>query len=790
MLVADRRQSPSTIPVSELSNYLTGANQQAFLKLRLALGLDLRRQLIVAVCDDLALRDAIAEKLAQDLPRLHDLNSFTTLELGLSGRLATPRTTDKLLTLTLNPTEPTILGPFFQELRRDPQRPRFGVQILGVEQLTRQPVHIQRAFLNHLRGMGRNFAHIDSNILLWVTRPWWRSIQQSAPEFWRWHNGIFEFDGDPLPAGSGLVQPAIVEKPIAPPASIPLPITPLPIVTTFPVEPIPSFVPSVELEPEPDPEPNFDLGLAAAALMLPDLMASELTEDAVPEPIVEAAPIVEEAPAPEIMADPIVLPDPAPIVSTNLDHLEPSPEELELADLVLASVMQQVSQDESALVVEGDTPNLEHPSFEPIRILQQVELLQQQQLGPEAFAAVYRQLGDYYRNHHDTTLSQNPQLAAHELQVGIRAYDVAWKFLPQTATSISAEIFNDIGNLYWMLSRTPGAADRSLEHLQSAIDRYQQALTRMDCATNPYTCAMLHNNVGAAYGDLALRQEPVDNLEKSIAAYESALRYRPAAAEPRRYAATQNNLGTAYWNLGQYHSLVKNLQRAVAAYNEALRIYNPEEEPLHYAMIQNNLGTAYWNLAQCDLDSDDPDECLDASADDLLRLAIGSYRIGLIYRTREIAPSAHAATQNNLGTAYWHLANQPSTHYEEVQGFLHQAIGSYETAIVTTQKEISTPLTFDIAATHNNLASAYYQAATNRHAHLDRTTQGSYLDLTLQHHLEALGIWGQESDLYDAALNGVMQSIRAIHELQGISGQTRALSKLPPTVLNVVMKAL
>ncbi|NJK52767.1 MAG: hypothetical protein HC936_07945 [Leptolyngbyaceae cyanobacterium SU_3_3] len=48
-------------------------------------------------------------------------------------------------------------------------------------------------------------------------------------------------------------------------------------------------------------------------------------------------------------------------------------------------------------------------------------------------------------------------------------------------------------------------------------------------------------------------------------------------------------------------------------------------------------------------------------------LAIGAYRIALIYRTLEVAPSAYAATQNNLGTAYWHLANQPSTHYEELR---------------------------------------------------------------------------------------------------------------------------
>ncbi len=796
MLVADRRQSLSTIPVSDLVHHLTGANQQAFLRLRLALGLNLRRQLIIAVCDDLAMRNAMAEKLAHDLPRLHDLNSFVAFELGISGRLTPPTSIEQLLTLTLHPTEPTILGPFFQELRRDPQRPKFGVQILGVEQLTRQPVHIQRAFLNHLRSLGRNFAHIDSNILLWVTRPWWRSIQQSAPEFWRWHNGIFEFDGDPLPANSAFAQPEITEKPhvtlsvaeppvqptATPPAAVDRPAATVPpidrpmslpsIVAGVAAVPVQPIQPAIDLAPAGDREES----VASAAAVTPALLTTP-----------PFAPLSSGLAAAVEPVEPVAIAPALANYPALANHLEPSPEELELADLVLASVMQQVSQN-PGMMLQADVPNLDHPSLEPIRILQQVEVLQQQAMDGDAFAGVYRQLGDYYRNQHETTLSQNSALAAHQLQVGIRAYEVAWKFLPAQHTAI-AEIFNDIGNLYWMLSRCPDAGDRSLANLQQAIDRYEQAMSQMDCSVNPYTCAMLQNNIGAAYGDFALRQDPVENLRKSIAAYETALHHRPAEAEPRRYAATQNNLGTAYWNLGQYESLVKHLHRAVTAYNAALKIYNPEEEPLHYAMIQNNLGTAYWNLAQCDLDNGDPEAQLDASPEDLLRLAIGSYRVALLYRTAEAAPTAYAATQNNLGTAYWHLANLPSTHHEDVQGFLHQAIAAYETAISQSQI-LTTPISFDQGATYNNLASAYYQTATNRYSQIDRSTQSSYLDLTLQHHLKAMELWGETSELYEAALNGVMQTIRAIHELQGVQGQTQALSKLPATVLGTVMKAL
>lgn len=121
MLTADhRRKSRSTIPVNELVHYLTGANQQAFVRLRLTLGLGLRRQLLIAVCDDLALRNAMAEKLAHDLPRLHDLSAFLPLELGIAGRQVPVDAVDQLLTLTLHPQEATTIGQIVQQLKHDP----------------------------------------------------------------------------------------------------------------------------------------------------------------------------------------------------------------------------------------------------------------------------------------------------------------------------------------------------------------------------------------------------------------------------------------------------------------------------------------------------------------------------------------------------------------------------------------------------------------------------------------------------------------------------------------------
>jgi tetratricopeptide (TPR) repeat protein len=730
MLLADPHLLTPTIPVSELAQHLTGWNQQTFLRLRMTLGMGLRRQVLIAVCDDVALRNALAEKLSNDLPKLYNLsegdgslNGFMDLELGLSARLKTPKPQDRFLSLTLQPTDPKLLGQVFHQLQHEPV---LGVQILGLEQLTRQPVHIQRAFLNHIRALGRNqLATLERNVVLWVTRPWWRSIQQSAPEFVRWHTGVFEFEGDPAPAGPLNSHPAITDRPSRGASTV-----------------------------EAVVESTLERPVAVATIAREATIASPL----IPHPI--------DIPTETVPA---------------LDHLQPSNEELELADLVLASVMQAATQDSTEALPTSLEAASEHPHFAPLRILQQVEGLQHEQATPEAFSKIYRQLGDWYRDQ----ASQGQQYQA--MMLGIKAYGIAGRFLPDH-DPVQPDLLNDSGNLYWMLSRSPDRLTSSLADLETAIDHYRQAMNVTDGVTYPQTAAMLQNNLGAAYSDMALRQQPLENLLKSIESYQTALKYRTPDVDPSRYAATQNNLGTAFWNLGQHQQLGANLQRAIEAYREALQYYDPESEPLHYAMIQNNLGTAYWNLAQCDL-SETGEGGTEAMPEDLLNLAIGAYRIALLYRTLEISPTAYAATQNNLGTAYWHLANQHGTHGKEIQPCLEQAIQGYEACLAAVDRH-EIKVTFDLAATHNNLASAYHQAATNRHGQINNSQKGSYLESALSHYLQAFQGWSNQSEFQDAAFSGLMQTVRSFYECLGLQGQTKALSKIPPQMLPIVMKEL
>ncbi len=698
-------QPASSNPVTELvSQNLSSLNQPIYLRLRLALSLNLRRQILIAVCDNVRLRDRFAARLQADL-ETSPLN-FGAEELKPGHIHSDKADNPKLVTLNLSQVNPDVLEQIHHWRSSQPWRmksafdPITSFQMIGVESLTRQPVQIQREFLNSLQQLAHQFATIDFNLVLWVSRPWCRSILQSVPEFWQWHTGVFEFEGDPTPVGKdkGKGARGIIQAPT--------------------------------LSPQPS--------------------------------------IAKSAPLPKPIPKPIPLP-------------ERSQAELDIADLVLAAIEQEVSESETNHPV-----NLEH-SGEPLRILQQLEALHLDRASAADFSAAYQSLGDCYRERIEQGNS-SPQF----LTIAILAYEQVLHLLEPDSFD-RPDVLNDIGNLYWMLSRQ--LTDQALLNLEKAINVYQLALDQIDPETRSQTYAMIQNNLGSAYSDRAYREDPAENLQLAISAYQNALMHRSATEDPSRYAATQNNLGTAFWNLAQHKAPISNLQSAIAAYIEALHHYDSEQEPLHYAMIQNNLGTAYWNLSQC-RQSHDLAESLSATQEDFLMLAIGAYRIALIYRTLELAPAANAATQNNLGTAYWHLANLSSTDYEDRSQHLHNAIKAYKEAIAAAHSLSATDpshapvLTFDLYAAHNNLGSAYHQLATDDRATLETETRSQYLEAALSHHVQAVQGWREKPEFCESAMAHLVQTVKTLHDRQGIQGQTLAFSKIPAQLLPTVMKQL
>lgn len=821
--------STSMTVTDTASHQVSSWNRQTYQRLKIALSLGLRRQLFVAVCDDLSLRNRLAGKLQTELAR----NSVqqTSQYQGYP----------QLVSLNLNLSNPNPLAEITQWLaqhrKSEGNYSTPGFQILGVEGLTRKSPRLQRLFLRHLQATPRYLPRLESALLLWLPRPWFHTIMQSVPEFWHWHTGVFEFEGEPTPL---------------PPVGACKPETSLNSTTSE--QATPSFKEDLrQLLVNDLAQEQEQLPLREIIWEKPD--ASEDEDQELPE--IETNRASTEDDAISSAADANGKKNQTDFINSQsingktaeAQATEPFASKLEDAD----SESDLVKSDHSISNDQSEIPNSqlgELPSFleEGLKAKEEREtqdddysiqtpfsvnlsplteseaiasqlntedgesllglteatedklessklsgteasdlkLANEQEQQSEEFAEpaeAFLALGNYYRH-----LIEHGNASEENLETALRAYEQALPWLEESSPQVS-EILNDIGNFYWMLSRYQTTAAEIVSHLQQAIQAYQLALTKLSVEEAPHTYAMIENNLGASYGDLAHHQDQVENFEFSIRAYEEALRYRLPENDPIKYASTQNNLGTAYWNLAQHHDPIQNLRAATAAYNEALSHYDPEAEPINWAMIQNNLGTAYWNLAQYE------------RPEAWLKLALFAYQDALKYRTLEATPAAYAATQNNLGTAYWHLADRSQENPGVRSEYLEKCIEAYEKALEAagcqpfahqgepTQSN-SITVNFDVFAAYNNLGLAHYQLATELNLLLEKTSKSVHLEAALHQHVQVCTGTSAPSESYQIALNHIIKTIRALYSESGISGQNLALSKIPGHLLPEILPRL
>ncbi|MFN6465195.1 MAG: tetratricopeptide repeat protein [Nostoc sp. DedVER02] len=706
-------------------------NRQVYHRLKLALSLGLRRQLFLAVCDDLHLRNQVAARLHSTLAYPVGQVLYQQSNAQENSTPAYPR----LVTLRLNLNDPNPIVQINQWLanyppptvggsKDTPGRP-FPVpafQIVGVEHLTKQPVATQRLFLHYLRLSEQFFStqessrFLESNLLLWIPRPWLSAIKQSAPQFWRCRTGVFVFAGEPTPAIQNAGYPERFSS-----------------------------------------SKSLDLGNIEQSILDESLNQAELRTAATEFKFENNSDFSAEIQDNSVHQTPEST-NRSGSVNNNQSLSSLSYISSELTELVIATIGTNPSK------------NIED-SLQPQQILLEIEKLHENLVSGEILAEAYHRLGTLYR-----LRIEQGESTLENLMVAIIAYQEAISF--DESSPQLPDILNDLGTLYWMLYRTPPNSEEGQTYIEQAIEFYQLALKMISPQTHRETYARVQNNLGTAYGDLARFSHPSENWQQAISAYNEALNYRTADMDSLKYAACQNNLGTAYWHLGQYNQPIVHLKKAIAAYNEALVHYNPEEEPLKYGMIQNNIGTACWNLAQYEQPAQN------------LQLAINVYNKALKYRTPANVPSACAATQNNLGTAYWHLANLSQTTKEARQKYLELCISTYEEAISLAHSLSGTPLSFDLLASYNNLGLAHYQLVIDKSFNGDKATRSQHLEIALDYHLQALNALSKQSEVYQTTFTYVVKTIRAFHDELGIQGQNLALSKVPSQLLPDILSKL
>jgi hypothetical protein len=171
---------------------------------------------------------------------------------------------------------------------------------------------------------------------------------------------------------------------------------------------------------------------------------------------------------------------------------------------------------------------------------------------------------------------------------------------------------------------------------------------------------------------------------------------------------------------------------------------------------------------------------------------VSAYHAALEYRTLDTVPVHFAATQNNLGTAYWHLSGH-TPHKQERLTYLEQAIAAYSTTLEIVALLSTDPdqprFNFDLASTQNNLGLAHYQIAIEG-VGLDANKQDHHLKAALQHHLLALQSWEQQPELRQIALNCIVQTVKGFYNQLGLAGQNQALSQIPGSLLSEILPRL
>ncbi|MEO1590454.1 MAG: tetratricopeptide repeat protein [Cyanobacteria bacterium J06632_22] len=709
------------------SRKILGINQRAYQCLKLSLSLNLRRQILIAVCDNIVLQNQLAAQLEADLGQPDALTQAILPDRALH-----------LAHLTLDPGQTDFVAQVAQWLQQQPAGQMPCLQILGIEQMTRQSLMAQHHFLQSLEAVESLLPHLNTSLLLWLPWPWLRAIQQSAPQFWRWRSGLFEFVGEPTPVVAipdGLKdspEDQRVTNEVVPTSSL--------------------YGDSVKVVSATSAEP--EAGSATGPVDLWTLLSEDLAQL---EAVELLSPEQDSAPSDDDV-DNAAVPEASDVSDAS-------------ASVVVPRLPAQDAESSSAVASE-ETVDPDAAAAAPVldfsRVSQPFEALaelKRNQRPPAEIAQAYLALGHHYRSQIEAG-AMTPELTSW----AIEAYEEGLRWLAEHDPAWGSGL-NDLGTLYWIDAQQRPEREQQLEGMTRSLEIYENGLAKIDQQRQAEVASRLHSNVGAVHSTLASYDDPVMHLQQSVEAYRRALPLCAAEQQPEEYATLQNSLGSVYWKLSHYQqdkSASTCLHRAIAAYNEALKSRSPQQAPLDYASVQNNLGIAYWSLSKHERPIF------------LLKHAIAAYRDALNYRTPHTDPGACASTYNNLGTAYWEIATHLDAEPDPQNRYRQNAIIAYEAALKAAQQG---PSNLDLCSIHHCLGNVYDQMAQKSNA-------DKFLPKGLGHYLAALAELERNDPVYEPIFKSLVRNLRSHYDQLGLAGQQAALGRLPGILLPEVMQAI
>ncbi|EDX87177.1 hypothetical protein S7335_4884 [Synechococcus sp. PCC 7335] len=525
------------IAVQPKSRRLLGINQQAYQTLRSALRLNLRRQLLIAVCDSVALQEQLATQLEGD-SMFNSKASFEGTGFDSFGAITTKPGANTIGRLKFEPNDAHLPRQVARRMSQIEQSGRqlSQLQVLGIEQMTRQPAITQNYFLRSLNTIDTLLPKLETSLLIWVSWPWLRTMQASAPEFWQWRNGVYEFVSDPTPTPAYSNYPSKTEK--------------TEILTAQQADTLQLI----------DSQAEGSLATADSFFANRNEQSTQIIARLHGE--TDDCEEIEAGTATNVATGFVA----GSIAGASVDVLSSNPQ----------SISSQADSDSST---------------------NKSDWLNWQKRADEHFSVGYQHRRLIESGDH-TLATIESAIAAYE--AGLQCLESQGALTDGMREDAEGERFglasclNDLGTLYWLKAQQLSDPQRIADCMVYSTQFYSQALEQQD----PTMAGQIYSNVGAVYSLLASYRYPVFCLQQAIAAYNQAITLGSHAHTPREQATLYNSLGSSYWKLSHHDQTDQHLRLAIRAYQAALQSYDSGARDLDYAAVQNNLGIACWSLAK------------------------------------------------------------------------------------------------------------------------------------------------------------------------------------------------
>ncbi|MCL6589306.1 MAG: tetratricopeptide repeat protein [Firmicutes bacterium] len=383
------------------------------------------------------------------------------------------------------------------------------------------------------------------------------------------------------------------------------------------------------------------------------------------------------------------------------------------------------------------------------------------------YARIQHQIGDLHR----LLLENDPQNEAARRIQALNAYQEALKvYNPDTFPIQYGLIQGYLGAVQATLSEE--GLRNSIIAFKNALKIHEKCLTE---AIEPHDSQFMSRyvptlqNLGAAYLKLAGIEDPLKNYQLAIQTFQEVLRFSGGVFPPLPLiianagpvTATQTGgqnlprdansgpaqtLGSARHYLGLAHLkladlaagpalALENLEQAILYFQEALQLRTLEVNPIGYAATQAQLGHAFFKSALI--------ENLQANCEEAIRAYQAALKVfqlepapeengqaAYVMAEIEDLPRAGAEVLHHLGLVYQLLAKESSK-----QAHLEASIRCLEEALKVRTLEY---LPLEYASSQLNLGHVYHQLA-------EFTDPGANYQLALESYLEALKVFTQSS---------------------------------------------